>query len=288
MGNFLIVRASQLDRYRDCGRSGSLRFAEETDGKIRSLSKTVQDQGHVLAETSNSIAAAQGTSLHAMMAELFKQKLGYGQMNLADAFAVREQSFMEEVSKGVIWDATTPHIETAKAQVLAMARALLPIAEMTDPLNVEDELVHDISPLGNEAVPIRLVGHRDLRDRRFEIHDHKTGTEFPACYAQLGAYAMLTLYKEQEVSAVRVNYAPRLPMSRLHETQVRSLRLDVDDCMKAAWSTLLEIQTHYMRWLESGSPWSFPANPYSQTCTPKYCKAYGTGTWCTIGAIQDG
>lgn len=297
MGELLIVRVSQLNRYVDCARSQFLGLAEATEDesglRIRSIRKTVAKQGHVLAEKRNSIAAAQGTALHAMMAEVFKQKLGYGQINLEDAFAAREKAFTEEICKasesdeGIIWDATTRHFDTAKAQLLAMCRALLPIAELTNPLNVEDELSWDISPLGAEAVPIRLIGHRDLRDTRYELHDHKTGLEFPPCHAQMGGYAILTLYNGQECSGVRVNYTPRLPMSRLHETQAltRSLRFNMETCMQAAWAKLKQIQTDYMRWLESGSPSAIPTNAYSQSCTKTYCEAFDS-SWCGEGKIS--
>lgn len=249
------------------------------------MRKVLEKQGHELAEARSSIAAAIGTGTHALVAELFKQKMSYGQMDVADALAVRDAKFVEEIEKGIIWDETTKHIDVARAQLEALGRAFLPVAELTDPINVEDELSFFYSPLGEQAIPIKLIGHRDVRDRRNEIHDHKTGNSFPACHAQLGGYAMLSMSNDQEVSAVRVNYAPRLPMSRLHECKVRSVRLDLDVCMQAAWTTMREIQLQYERFLETGDSWSIPANAYSQSCTPKYCSAFCT-SWCQEGISE--
>ncbi len=273
MGEYLTVRASQVNRYNDCPRSNAVRF----------IPNEIEAAGHVLAPTRNSIAVAIGNGVHGMMAELFKQKMGLGRMMLNSAFEAREKTFEESLLGELIWDATTPHIDAAKAQLKALCGAFLPLAEFIQPVAVEDELSWDVSPLGHEAVPIKLVGHRDVKDNRNEIHDHKTGSEFPSCWAQGGCYAILSMYHGEEVSAFRVNYAPRLPVGKLHEIQIRSVRLPLDECIAAAWNTLRDIQLHYMRWLETKDPWSFPPNPYSQCCNERYCSVFNS-TFCKVGS----
>lgn len=275
MSEVLTVSCSALNRYNDCPRSNILRF----------IRREAESEGYELAPSTPSAAAAIGTGAHAVMAELFRQKMGFGQMNFIDAIATGEEKMLNEVAKGAIWDATTPHVETAKKQLKALCNAFLPIAELIDPVAVEDELEHLISPLGREAVPIRLIGHRDVKDSRHEIHDHKTGEELPPCYPQLGGYGLLSLYRGEEVSALRINFAPRLPVSRLHDCKARSVRLDLQECLNAAWSTLLEIQRHYMRWLETKDSHVIPPNSYSQSCTEKYCVAYNT-EWCKVGKLK--
>lgn len=277
MRRALTVRCSQLDALSDCYRRGAIGF----------MKKDIEDAGYELAEQgSTHIAAIIGTSTHSLMAELFKQKMSYGQMDVEEAYAAREKTFNEEIDKGSVgWDGITPHIDTARKQMIAICKAFMPIAELSTPVNVEDELTWNVNPLGGDAQAIQLIGHRDMRDIRDEIHDHKTGEEFPNCFAQLGGYSMLSIWNGQRVSAARVNFAPRLPLSKLHECEARSIRLDIDECMDAAWSSLRTLQQFYNDWLETKDPWRFPANPKSYLCSKKYCRAYNTN-WCKIGAVE--
>jgi len=273
----LIIRVSQLNRYNDCPRGNAVRF----------MRRQIEKDGHTLAETQPSVAAAMGTAVHAMVAELFKQKMQFGECDVDEAFDNRETGFIEEISKGCEWDATTNNVDVAKLQLKSLCRAFLPVVSVVDPVAVEDEMEYLVSPLGGEAVPILLIGHRDVKDKHNEIHDHKTTSskEIPKCHAQLGGYALLSMYNGEEVSGVRVNAAPRLPKSRVHECAVRSVRFDLAECLAAAWNTLREIQTQYMTYLEKGDEHVFPANQYSQSCTPKYCSAYNS-TWCKVGCCE--
>jgi hypothetical protein len=251
------------------------------------MKKEIEAAGYELAKAeSTHIAAAIGSGVHAMMAELFKQKMSFGQMFPEDAYAAREKKFRENLDATTVgWDQITPHLDTARAQMLAICRAFMPIAELTQPVNVEDELEYLISPLGGDAQPILLTGHRDVRDSRDELHDHKTGSELPLCFPQLGGYTLLSEYNGQRISNVRVNFAPRLPLSKLHECEARSIRLDRDVCVDEAWSGLKAVQLFYNEWLETKEPSSFPANNKSRLCGKKYCTSWGTG-WCRVGCVE--
>jgi hypothetical protein len=251
----------------------------------RLFRKEITDEGHELNPGGASAAAAIGTAVHSMMGDLFKQKLELGTMDIEYAMEHCAGSFEEELGKGVIWDKTTPHIDTAKAQLKALCKAFLPIAELTDPLDYETKREALVSPLGEYAIPIKISGTRDVRDKRFEIHDHKTGAKFPSCHAQLGCYALLAQLNDEEVSAVRVNYAPRLGITKLAEIECRSVRFDLQECISAAWTALAEIQRHHEKWLATKDPWAFPANPMSMRCTQTYCPAFGT-SFCKVGKYE--
>ena len=269
----LLIRVSALPGYADCPRRG---FA-------RMFRKNLEKQGYEFAPGRRSIATAIGDGVHAMMADLFKQKISYGTMSVAQAQAAREAKFLESINDGeIIYDETTRSVDQAKRQMMAICEAFMPIAQMTDMVAVEDELEAVVSPLGDFAIPVRLRGHRDGKDARNEIHDHKTGKEISAYHSQMGGYALLSQLRDEEVAGVRVNFAPRLPVSRLHETAARSFRYPLDECVTAAWQTIRTIQQEFEHYLESGEEWAFPANPQSQSCTEKYCLAYGT-KWCKVG-----
>lgn len=272
MPDYLEIRASSLPAYTDCPRQAAARF----------MRREVEAAGHELPPGKSSAAAAIGTAVHSMMSELFKQKLQFGEMDFNDAIRVRSEVLESEIGQGVVWDATTPHVETAKKQLAALCKAFLPIAELTNPIDYETKREAMVSPLGAQAIPIKLTGTRDVMDTMREIHDHKTGTKFPACFAQLGTYALLAELNDEPVAAVRVNFAPRLGVTKLDQIQARSIRFPLDECRESAWAVLKEIQRHYEAWLETRDPWAFPANPYSMRCTEKYCTAWGT-SWCKVG-----
>lgn len=248
---------------------------------------------HALGADRASVGSAIGTTLHATMAQLFRTKLSVGEVfpyHVDEALDQVWDKFLEEEQKseeGLIWDQTTKDAITAKEQLNWMAQAFLPIVDRTDPQYIEEEFQWLISPLGEQAIPVMLVGHVDIIDSRGEIHDHKTGKDFPSPHAQLGAYAILARFHEKQVTNVRVNYVPRLGPTKVTEipSRMRSVRLSLEDCVQSAWNTIKEFQRHYMQWLETNDPYSFPANPVSMMCTEKYCPAWGS-SFCRLGKIE--
>ena len=96
---------------------------------------------------------------------------------------------------------------------------------------------------------------------------------------------MLSEFHGQRVSAIQIDYAPVLPMSKLHECEVNSVWLDIDVCMDEAWSRLRTIQQMYNDFLETKEPSVFSANAKSRLCGEKYCDAFDTG-WCKVGACN--
>jgi hypothetical protein len=278
MKEYLEIRCSALSRYADCPRSAAARLFKD------------ELKGYALAQAHNSASASIGNAVHYMMGDLFKQKMEYGSMDIDQAIANAEPKFLESLSSETIWDPTTPSITTARAQVKSLCRAFLPIAQMITPIEAEVQREHWVNPLGALSIPVKLTGSLDVCDNKFEIHDHKTGKNFPKPHAQLGGYAILREIEDLEVRAVRVNFAPRLGIRSVHEIpdKMRSVRFDLEECKLAAWNVIREIQKHYedfasRRHANDDSPeWAFPANPYSQICTAKYCSAFGT-PWCKVG-----
>lgn len=281
MAEHIELRASSLGEIGDCSR--------------RAAAKILRDElkeRYGLADSRQSVGAAIGTTLHALMAELFRTKLSLGwigQEHINDAMESVWPTFEKEIENGVIWDAKGPtqHEDIAREQLRNMALAFLPVATYVNPARIEHKYEYLISPLGTQAVPVLLTGHVDVLDTRGEIQDHKTGKEFPAAHAQLGAYAILGRYNDEDINAVRINFVPRKPISKQNEVVARSVRLPLDECIASAWSVIKDFQRHYMEWLESKDrgepdPHAFTANPISYLCTRNICPAFGTH-WCGVG-----
>ena len=275
--DYIELRASSLPGYTDCPRRAAARMFKP---ELAAL-------GHDIAPARSSVSASIGTALHSMMADLLRRKQAYGSLTPDDITIAVDgvrPAFESELASEVIWDQTTPHLQTAFKQLRAMAGAFLPIARHVEPLFIEQAFTKLVNPVGGDATPVLLTGHLDVMDVRNEIHDHKTGVKFPSCHAQLGAYAMLAEYNGHEVSNVRVNFVQRLGVTKLDQAEAQTVRLPLEPCMSAAWSTIKQFQLHYLDWVNSREPEAFPANPVSMMCTPKYCPAYGT-SFCQLGEI---
>lgn len=276
MSEILQIHASALADYGDCPRRAAAKFLYK---------EIANDYG--LATSHNTIGSTIGTVLHKYMAEMFRTKLRLGYLADAHIHTALEQiwpEFEKATEKETIWDKSGPtrHTEDARVQLQNMARAFMPLAQYIEPAKIEYEFKHKVSPLGNEAVPIILVGTMDLKDTRNGIHDWKTGKDFPNFHYQGGAYTILNRLHEEDVSSLTVNFVPRKPVSKQHEVACRSVRLNVEECVAAAWSMLREVQRHHIQWLESKDSWSFPANPQGYLCASSYCTAFGTN-WCKVG-----
>lgn len=240
-----------------------------------------------------SVAAGIGTAVHKGVANLLRAKQATGEFIATEVEAAAKaalESFHEETKEGVIWDKTTPHGLTAEVQLKALLYSFVPLLDTITPTHIELPLEKIISPLGDQAAfKIRLTGTLDARDTMAFIHDHKTGAKPPSPQAQIGGYIALCRLNDIEAKGARVNYAKRegIQKSSLGLPPPVVMNLDPEECLNAFWSTGAELQRHYEAYAESvergqPDPWSFPANPMSMICTPKYCRAYGTN-FCSMG-----
>lgn len=276
------LHASGLSELGDCARRGAAKIMKGEIGKI-----------YGFGETRKGIGAAMGTTLHSMMAQLFRIKLQLGvldESHIEDALQEIWPKFETEISGNIIWETKgpTPHIDTARTQLRNMALALLPVARFVDPYRIEHDYELDINRLGDYALPVLLKGRPDVISTRGEVHDHKCGKTFPSAHAQIGLYIILAREHGDRADYAVVNWVPRKGIRSQDEIICRSVKLPAEECVAAAYSAIEEFQRHYMRWLESKErgvldPWAFPANPVSYLCSGAYCLAYETG-FCGVGA----
>lgn len=274
----LEVRVSSLTSYTSCPKRS---FANYMHADLQ--------KRFGLRPRKSGVGAAIGTTLHAVVAELMRTKLIQGELFAKDIELALEKvwpSFLKEAGDDCVWDKTTPREYTAREQLRAMAAGFLPALHYISPFKIEQEYKFKISPLGDQAIPILLTGHLDLLDTRYVIHDWKTGKSFPAPHLQMGGYAiLLALCEEINAKGIRINFVPRLGITKVDEIPAgyQSESFDVEVCKRAAWTTLKEIQRHYMQWLESGGdPDEIPADNTTYLCTPNHCSAIGT-PFCKIG-----
>lgn len=279
MVEYLTMRASSLPALFDCVRRYS----------ARAHRKDIEKMGIVLNPGRQSAAAEIGNALHRLVANLLRAKLAFGEVSARDvdeALDAVYPSFLEAANKQeMLFNKTTRNFDDARKQLRAMGEKMLGVIDLVNPQHIETAYTWDVSPLGKQAIPVKLTGHVDVIDSRGEIHDHKTGAQFPSSHAQLGAYSILAKFHDIDISNARINYVKTPPLSKLADMELKSMRLDLHECEQSAWVAIREYQRYYERWLESGrDPWSFPANPMSMMCTENYCSAYGT-PYCRVGAI---
>ncbi|MBA3993410.1 MAG: hypothetical protein C0469_07770 [Cyanobacteria bacterium DS2.3.42] len=281
MSEYIEIRCSSIPSYGDCPRRSAAKLFRET---------LVAD-GFLLNPSRPSAAAAIGTAIHKGVANLLRAKQATGEFiasEVANAAGLAWESFNEETKEGVIWDKTTPHGMTAEAQIRGLLYSFVPILDSITPTHIEVPLEAIISPLGEQAIPVKVTGTMDVRDVMGVIHDHKTGTKQPSPQAQLGGYIAVCRLNDIEVTGARVNFAKREGIKKTNEglRAPKPIPFDAEECLSAFWSTVEEIQRHYEKYLEAKDPWSFPANPMSMLCTPKYCNAHCTN-FCTMGGTED-
>lgn len=286
MSEVIEIRCSSIPSYNDCPRRAAASLFKE---------KLARD-GFVLQPSRSSCAAAIGTAVHKGVAELLRSKQAMGEFVAAEVERAAMKalgSFHDETKEGVIWDKTTPHGLTAEVQLKALLYSFVPILDTITPTHIELPLTKLVSPLGDQAgFKIMLTGTLDVRDDVKIIHDHKTGASAPSPQAQGGGYIALCRLNDIEVNGFRVNFSKRegIQKSSIGLPPPTVMMFDPEECLSACWSTLAEIQRHYEAYAESvergnPDPWSFPANPMSMICTPKYCRAFKTG-FCSMGGCD--
>lgn len=268
------IHCSSLTAYPDCGRRAAARMYGEQ----------LQAMGYQFQPSMQSAAASTGTALHKGVASLLKSKKAFGDITRNSVeLAVRDaqEYFTEKSAKETIWDKTTPHLDTALAQIRSM---MLAFAESAD--RIQPDLVEETFevPVRVDSCNLILTGTLDCFDVHGYLWDHKTGASLPVAHAQLGGYAIMLDWHNRTVNGARLNYVKRVGIKKVDEQpEAQTLDYDLALCKQMAWSSIKEIVRHFIHFTETQNPSEFPANPMSKLCTKTYCLAFDT-PWCRAGA----
>lgn len=247
----------------------------------------VSAAGFSLRELTNHVGANVGSGVHAGAAHMLQHKMETGDLgfSLLGESQLLAQSVEAAVStfdsrckaEGVTWDTTTTGKNVAHQQLKRMtARYRKDAAPKLDPVLVEHRLEAEVSP------GFLLSGQMDsLIMEPGGPHDLKTGTQRRSNLAQYGAYSMLAKTHGHTVKTIVEDFLPRVRVSK-EQPPVESHTIPVDVAETEAVriiDSLTKAVDLFHAALEQGSPHpeaAFPANPYSNLCSPQFCPAHGT------------
>lgn len=262
------IRASMLPGYADCARRAASK-------QFRAL---VEDRGFTLRPMLPSVGAAVGTAVHHAVAHVLRARMCGAPVTPAlvgEGVAESEPAFLEEISPGAEWDATTGNTQVAQFQIARMTEvAVAALATRAEPVLVEADLRATVAP-GWE-----LSGHLDLFDAAAHLDDLKTGALLRPYQAQLGAYSLLLRANGYAPASAGITFVPRSKKSK-PQAPAQVYRYDLADSERAAYGTAQAIIRDVAAFEKTGDPFAFPANPMSMMCTRRYCGAWGT-KFCTM------
>ena len=257
------IRASILPTYNDCARRSATRIIPDT----------IADAGFTLTEDSQGVGAAVGTSVHKGSHTVMNHKIDHGdpcpEKDCIES-AVEEFDTIEDIQ----FDATSPDKDTAQQQIIRISKSYYHlVAPRITPVRAEFELK---ASLPGEST---LSGHPDVLDKEEHIRDTKTGRLRPH-QAQVGAYSLLARSNNIKVAGLDIDFLARVSIKK-EQPEPQHIPYDVQTCEQEAHGVIRRVQEDVDRFEKTGDKWSFAANPMSNLCSPKYCRAYGTA-WCGL------
>jgi hypothetical protein len=265
------IRASSLSDYADCNRRAV--------AKVFPLE--ISAAGYELKTTTNSIGAVVGTATHEGAMWGLAEKMRTGELgNQTEAEQRSLEALKKERDLGVMYDDTTPDLNTAQKQVIRQLNSYrVHISPQIEPMAVEERVEAYVT---DEVI---LTGQTDNvqhgeEDAVFDIRDLKTGVKEKAHGPQLGGYSLLQRSRGLIIGKAIVDYVPRV---RLRDEQPlpTSTVYDLFKAEKLAWQILHRLKTDYDMFTEGdGDAEVFLPNPSSMLCSPKYCPAFGSN-FCT-------
>lgn len=260
----------------------------------------IQKQGFTLRSTKFGVAGKFGTSVHKAVQMGLQAKLdgnveALTSTELAD---VALGTFAQEIAEdpeNLDWDKVTDSEDTARKQIQVMAPAIAEIIDRVEPELVEVQLEADLSGISVTGKPdvITLPGPRAGRF----VRDFKSGKNKqpgPHVY-QLGTYSMLAKANGIDIQGLAVDYVkkPSKTDLKVWEAAIKkgeappvvpvvTEEYDLIEAEKASYSAIMRMAEDFEKFMSSGDPNAFKADPSSALCSPKYCTAHGTD-FCTLG-----
>jgi hypothetical protein len=260
------LRASGLSDAPDCFR----RWA----AGLESLQPAHEYFGFDLNEERDNIGAVIGTACHAGPEALWKAKID-GRPE-PDAIEISLAKFREKFNKSVMTDAETRDQKTAESQIRRMVYEFLPFARSLKPLLVEFAMRCHLGGI------YYATGHLDVYDG--DLIDEKFGKQAVGYQAQGGMYSMQLRTLGRPVRKIIIAHTPRHSLTT-PQKKTRFIEYPLHIAEEAARQTADTLVGMTEKYLETGDPWSFPANNHSDLCAKKWCRAHGT-KFCTIGRIN--
>ena len=266
------LRPSSLIVYLDCPR----RWAATQQADL------IAAYGYKLQlERPTHVGACVGSGVHAGAGYTLAEKRLTGELgNASEAEDRAVQEMRERMHYGVSWDGTTSDLTTAQKQVARMTRSYRAhLAPQIVPMVIEERLEADI---GEGWI---LSGQPDTMagDPQRDIRDLKTGVRRRANAVQYGAYYILLQAHGYQPVTINEDFLRRVRMDKEQpppESHSAPLALAVADALEAVDDIKRSVRRFEDRAKGDTSgrapQTAFRANPNSQLCGAKWCRAWGT------------
>lgn len=245
------------------------------------MADELAEAGYALREKPElHIGAAVGSGVHAAAAWTLETKRDTGELGSEGEAVDRAITEFEgrANAEGLHFDETTGNIGTARQQIARMTRSYRQyIAPVVEPRLVETRLEADIGG------GWRLSGQGDVLagDPKADVRDIKTGNRRRSNGAQYGAYALIFQAHGFNATGVIEDFIPRVRL-RDEQPAPTSTQIDVHVAQAEAVAAMQDIQrsvAEFERRLTAGEPMpevALRANPASQLCSARFCRAWGT------------
>ena len=178
------------------------------------------------------------------------------------------------------FDAKAPDRPTAEKQTIRLtqsyyihAQPRIQPAKIWNPKDPKDKISADVKD------GFTVTGHPDVQTVESAISDLKTGVILRPPHAQLGAYSLVSKSNSVDIQGVQSVFVPRVSIKKEQPMPLFSV-YDLAYCEAEAWSIIERVKADVQKFLESGNPRVFLANPMSMLCSEKFCPAIGMGKWC--------
>jgi len=267
----ISIRASLVPSYCDCPRRAACKM----------LPWLLEKAGYTVPKRPPIVAAAIGTAVHEGEAQCMRSKLDLGAVcpetdAVDSAVANLDESLKEEVE----FDKKAPDRNTAEKQTIRItqsyyqhAQPKIEPARIWDPKDPRDKISADVQD------GFTVTGHPDVQTVKKVISDTKTGAVFRPPQAQLGTYSLVSKSNSVDIQGVQAVYIPRVAISKPQPPPLFAL-FDLQECETEAWTIIQRIKQDVLKFLETGSPRAFLANPMSMLCGEKWCPAVSMKGWC--------
>lgn len=268
-------RASSFPTYNDCARLASCSVKVEVDGQEFSLPEYM---GFELAPDKRGRKAAIGTALHKGAETILKGlQAGSESPLVVEAIQAMHDKLDEE------WvlcedDDSIKSVESAKDYLDNMFETMAPVLLNIKPVHVEIELSrrldHDAISTGHPDVIEDIDGVLALRD--WKTTNAPVAKPYPAQFGEYGLQA--------EDAGIDIEIGIQSTFRRLKKKESEHIETPYKMAVvkNFAQATSERFLANTNRFLATGDPNSFNANPNSNLCSPQFCRAWGT-PYCPVG-----
>jgi hypothetical protein len=219
----------------------------------------------------DNIGAVIGTACHAGPEAIWKARLE-GRPE-PDAIEVALANFRKSWNKFVGMDAETRDEKIAEKQIRRMVFEYLPFAQALPVTYVEFAM--SLHYDGRYWT----TGHCDVYNG--DIRDEKYGKSANGYEIQFGTYSLQAISLGLPVRQLWMDHTPRHSLTS-PQKKTRFIEINKNVAETAAWRTIDTVAGMTEKYIETGDPWSFPANNHSDLCAKKWCRAHST-PYCTLG-----